>query len=122
MKIEEIFDNKDKKDFLDLVEVIREARKDMTNFKEPTRKEVQEKSPFNTLLREYYLMKIKFMQIKDNYNSEVAKKAFNEKITEFIEKQPGYKEALEYVLYEEKEAQKEEQDFTNDEETQEEAI
>ena len=105
MNMQEVYKS-EKPTFTDLVEVITAMRNDMKNgtiLDEPKKLDKESACDviFNPLLKEYRLLKDIYVQAKKDNSKEITKDYILFKMNELVKEQPGYEEALEYVLLEE---------------------
>ena len=100
---EEVYNNKRENDFLDLVELLKEIRKDEKNFQVDEVKENNVKDIiFNPLLEDYYVIKRTYLEKIKNKQEGFTREQLNQIITKLVKEQPNYKEAMDYIIWEEK--------------------
>ena len=103
MKIEEVY-NREEKDFLDLVELLKEIRKDEERIRKVESDETIEGAFFNPLLQEYNKFKEAY------FGGEITIEKLRNTVKLLIESQPRFMEAKEYVLWEEENRKHEEEE------------
>lgn len=106
MKKEDVY-SREEQDFLDLVELLKEIRKDEDKIRKVQSDESIEGSFFNPLIQEYNKFKEAY------FDGAISIEKLRNTVKLLVESQPRFMEAKEYVLWEEenrKHEEKEEED------------
>ena len=109
MKKEDVY-SREEQDFLDLIELLKEIRKDEEKIRRVEADETIEGAFFNPLLQEYNKFKEAYFDSKDNKTGNFTIEDLRHAVKLLIESQPRYKEAKEYVLWEEENRKHEEEE------------
>lgn len=97
MALNDIYDQNRNPDNVDLIELLEEIKKDMEDFRLPPLKEVVIDTTFNPLLKEYYVIKEKYLEAQKTNPESFTREMLENTILELIRSQPDYQKYVKYI-------------------------